>query len=152
MTGELPAISLKPIGIVRNEVRQPPKPPYDWDKVVSEIEIDRSLTEALDNLDEFSHIIVFYWMDKVVTNQLPTKVHPRGNKKLPLVGLFATRSPKRPNPIGKTTVRLMKRQGNILTVAGLDATDGTPVIDIKPYLPRYDSVARAKVPLWVSKR
>ena len=152
MTGELPAISLKPIGIVRNKVRQPPKPPYDWDKVVSEIEIDRSLTEALDNLDEFSHIIVFYWMDKVVTNQLPTKVHPRGNKKLPLVGLFATRSPKRPNPIGKTTVRLMKRQGNILTVAGLDATDGTPVIDIKPYLPRYDSVARAKVPWWVSKR
>ena len=152
MTSELPAISLKPIGIVRNEVRQPPKPPYDWDKVVSEIEIDRSLTEALDNLDEFSHIIVFYWMDKVVTNQLPTKVHPRGNKKLPLVGLFATRSPKRPNPIGKTTVRLMKRQGNILTVAGLDATDGTPVIDIKPYLPRYDSVARAKVPWWVSKR
>ena len=152
MTSELPAISLKPIGIVRNKVRQPPKPPYDWDKVVSEIEIDRSLTEALDNLDEFSHIIVFYWMDKVVTNQLPTKVHPRGNKKLPLVGLFATRSPKRPNPIGKTTVRLMKRQGNILTVAGLDATDGTPIIDIKPYLPRYDSEARAKVPWWVSKR
>jgi len=152
MTSELPAISLKPIGIVRNEVRQPPKPPYDWDKVVSEIEINQSLTEALDNLDEFSHIIVFYWMDKVVTNQLPTKVHPRGNKKLPLVGLFATRSPKRPNPIGKTTVRLMKRQGNVLTVRGLDAIDGTPVIDIKPYLPRHDSVARAKAPWWVSKR
>jgi len=91
-------------------------------------------------------------MDKVVTNQLPTKVHPRGNKKLPLVGLFATRSPNRPNSIGKATVRLIKREGNVLKVRGLDAIDGTPVIDIKPYLPRYDSVARAKVPWWVSKR
>jgi tRNA-Thr(GGU) m(6)t(6)A37 methyltransferase TsaA len=152
MIGELPAISLKPIGIVRNKVRQPPKPPYDWNKVISEIEIDQSLTEALDNLDEFSHIIVLYWMDKVVTNQLPTKVHPRGNKKLPLVGLFATRSPNRPNPIGKATVRLIKCEGNVLKVRGLDAIGGTPVIDIKPYLPGHDSVVRAKVPWWVSKR
>ena len=152
MTDELPAISLKTIGIVRNKVRQAPKPPYDWNKVVSEIEIDQSLTEALDNLDEFSHIIVFYWMHKVTTEQLPTKVHPRGKRELPLVGLFATRSPNRPNPIGKATVRLIKREGNVLKVKGLDATDGSPVIDIKPYLPRYDSVARAKVPRWVSKR
>ena len=152
MTGELPAISLKPIGIVRNEVRQPPKPPYDWNEVVSEIEIDQSLTEALDNLDEFSHIIVLYWMHKVTTEQLPTKVHPKGKLELPLVGLFATRSPNRPNPLGETTVSLLKRQENILKVRGLDAIDGTPVIDIKPYLPGHDSVARAKVPRWVSKR
>jgi tRNA-Thr(GGU) m(6)t(6)A37 methyltransferase TsaA len=149
---EQPTISLKPIGIVRNKVRQPPKPPYGWSEVISEIETDQSLTDALDNLEEFSHIIVFYWMDKVVTNQLPTRVHPRGNKKLPSVGLFATRSPNRPNPIGKATVRLLKRQGNILKVKGLDAIDGTPVIDIKPYIPGYDSVTGAKVPWWVSKR
>jgi tRNA-Thr(GGU) m(6)t(6)A37 methyltransferase TsaA len=152
MTGELPAISLKPIGIVRNKVRQPPRSPYDLNKVVSEIEIDQSLTEALDNLDEFSHIIILYWMHKVTTEPPPTKIHPKGKLELPLVGLFATRSPKRPNPIGKATVRLIKREGNVLTVRGLDAIDGTPVIDIKPYLPRHDSVARAKAPWWVSKR
>jgi tRNA-Thr(GGU) m(6)t(6)A37 methyltransferase TsaA len=153
MTGELPAISLKPIGIVRTEVRQPPKPPYDWNEVVSEIEIDQSLTEALDNLDEFSHIIVLYWMHKINTTEPPpAKVHPKGKLELPLVGLFATRSPNRPNPLGETTVRLLKRQENILKVRGLDAIDGTPVIDIKPYLPGHDSVARAKVPRWVSKR
>jgi tRNA-Thr(GGU) m(6)t(6)A37 methyltransferase TsaA len=153
MIGELPAISLKPIGIVRNKVRQPPKPPYDWNKVISEIEIDQSLTEALDNLDEFSHIIVFYWMHQVNTTEPPpTKVHPKGKLELPLVGLFATRSPNRPNPIGKATVRLIKCEGNVLKVRGLDAIDGTPVIDIKPYLPGHDSVVRAKVPWWVSKR
>jgi tRNA-Thr(GGU) m(6)t(6)A37 methyltransferase TsaA len=153
MTGELPTISLKPIGIVRNKVRQPPKPPYDLDKVVSEIEIDQSLTEALDKLDEFSHIIVFYWMHQVNTTEpSPAKVHPKGKLELPLVGLFATRSPNRPNPLGETTVKLINREGNVLTVRGLDAIDGTPVIDIKPYLPGHDSVARAKVPWWVSKR
>ncbi|HUU64878.1 MAG TPA: tRNA (N6-threonylcarbamoyladenosine(37)-N6)-methyltransferase TrmO [Dehalococcoidales bacterium] len=153
MTGELSAISLKPIGIVRNKVRQPPKPPYDWNKVVSEIEIDQSLTEAMDNLDEFSHITVFYWMHQVNTTEPPpTKVHPKGKLELPLVGLFATRSPNRPNPLGETTVRLLKRQENILKVKGLDAIDGTPVIDIKPYIPGHDSVVRAKVPRWVSKR
>ena len=153
MTGELPTISLKPIGIVRNKVKQPLKPPYDLDKVVSEIEIAQNLTEALDNLDEFSHITVIYWMHQINTTETPpTKVHPKGKLEQPLVGLFATRSPNRPNPLGETAVKLINREGNVLTVRGLDAIDGTPVIDIKPYLPRHDSIARAKVPWWVSKR
>ncbi len=135
--------------MVRNEVRESPKPPYDWDNVVSRIEIDPGLTEALDNLDEFSHIIVLYWMDRLAPEPQPLKVHPRRNPSLPLVGLFATRAPKRPNPIGKTTVRLRKRERNILTVSGLDAIDGTPVIDIKPYLPDYDSATDARAPSWV---
>lgn len=144
-----PIISLKPIGIVRNKVRQPLKSPYDWSEVISEIEIDQSLTEALDNLEEFSYIIVLYWMHQVATTgQPPTKVRPMGQPELPPMGLFATRSPKRPNPIGKATVRLLKRQGNILKVKGLDATDGSPVIDLKPYIPGYDSVTGAKVPWW----
>ena len=150
MARELPSISLKTIGIVRNKVRQPPKPEYDWRGVVSEIVAEDSLTEALDNLEEFSHIIVLYWMHQVTAAQLPTKVHPKGKQKLPLVGLFVTRSPNRPNPIGKATVRLLQRQRNILTVEGLDATDGTPVIDIKPYIPGYDSVTDSKVPSWIA--
>ena len=139
--------------IFRNKVKQNPKPGYDWQEVVSEIVVDSSLTEALDALDEFSHIIILYWLHEVSkTTKLPCKTHPRGKPELPLVGRFATRSPNRPNPIGKATVRLLKRQGNILKVEGLDAIDGTPVIDIKPYIPGYDSVADARVPPWVANQ
>jgi len=134
---------------VRNTVRKPPKPPYDWGNVVSRIEIEPDLTEALDNLDEFSHVIVLFWMDRLAAESLPMKVHPRGDPKLPLVGLFATRSPHRPNSLGKTTAKLLKRERNVLTVSGLDALDGTPVIDIKPYLPRNDFVTDARTPPWV---
>ena len=152
MTSELPGMTLRAIGIVRNVVKQPPKRvPFGWEKVVSDIEVDSSLTEALDGLEEFSHIVVLYWMHQVdTTGQLPMKVHPMGKQELPLVGLFATRSPHRPNPVGETTVRLLQRQGNILKVEGLDAIDGTPVIDIKPYVPEFDSAAKATVPQWIA--
>ena len=151
MTSELPDMNLKAVGIVRNKVKQAPGPGYNWWGIVSEIVVESSLTEALDNLEEFSHITVLYWMHQVsATSELPLKVHPRGKQELPLVGRFATRSPNRPNPIGKATVRLLERQGNILRVEGLDAIDGTPVIDIKPYIPGYDSVTDAKVPPWVT--
>jgi len=146
----LSGITLKAIGIVRNGIRQPPK--QGWGNVVSDIVVNSSLTEALDNLDEFSHIIVLYWMHQAATGQLPTKVHPMGNQKLPTVGLFASRSPNRPNPVGKATVRLLKRQGNLLKVEGLDAVDGTPVIDIKPYIPGYDSATDATVPSWITNK
>jgi len=149
MISELPSLTLKAIGIVKSEIKQQTK--HDSKKVVSEIVVDSSLTEALDNLNEFSHIIVIYWIHQA-HGPAPRKVRPKGNPELPLMGIFATRSPDRPNPIGKTTVRLLKRQGNILTVEGLDAIDGTPVIDIKPYIPGYDSVDNAKVPAWVDKQ
>jgi tRNA-Thr(GGU) m(6)t(6)A37 methyltransferase TsaA len=143
-------MTLKPIGVVRNKVKQPVR--HGWGEVVSEIIVNRDLTEALDNLDEFSHIIVLYWMHQLAAGkQLPLKVHPMGRSELPLVGRFATRAPSRPNPIGHATVRLLERHANILKVKGLDAIDGTPVIDIKPYLPGYDSADDAKVPLWITK-
>jgi len=152
MANELPDMTLKAIGIIRNKVRQMPEPGYDWRGIVSEIVVDSSLSEALDNLDEFTHIIVLYWMHLATTGQLPTKVHPMGKRELPLVGLFASRSPYRPNPVGKATVRLLERRGNILKVKGLDAIDGTPVIDIKPYIPGYDSVSDARLPPWVTSQ
>ena len=151
MVNEQFSMTLKPIGIVRNEVKQAPGAGYEWEKVVSDIVVDRSLTEALDNLDEFSHIIVLYWMHHAAARgEPPTKVHPKGRQGLPLIGLFASRSPNRPNPVGKATVRLLQRRGNILKVQGLDAIDGTPIIDIKPYMPGYDSVTDAKVPPWIT--
>lgn len=150
MTGELLSISLKVIGIVRNGLKQ--RPESGWEEIVSEIVVDNHLTEALDGLEGFSHIIVIYWMHQVpALGQVPTKIHPRGRQEFPLVGLFAARTPYRLNPVGETTVRLLERQGNILKVEGLDAIDGTPVIDIKPYIPGYDSVTEAKVPSWVTK-
>lgn len=151
MTSYLPDMNLKAIGTVRNEVKQAPGAGYDWWGIASKIVVNGHLAEALDGLEDFSHIIVFYWMHQIaVSGQLPAKIHPRGKQELPLVGLFATRSPNRPNPIGKATVKLLGRQGNILEVEGLDATDGTPVIDIKPYIPGYDSVADARVPPWIT--
>ena len=152
MANELSGMTLKVIGVVRNEIKQPLKHGVvKWEEVVSDIVVNNSLTEALDGLEEFSHIIILYWMHQVrTTGQLPLKVHPKANQELPIVGLFASRSPKRPNPVGKATVRLLQRQGNILKVKGLDAIDGTPVIDIKPYLPGYDSVTNAKVPQWIT--
>ena len=151
MTSQLTDMTLKAIGTVRNKVKQAPGPGFDWRGITSEIVVNSRLTEALDGLEEYSHIIVLYWMHQVArSGELSLKVHPRGKPELPAVGLFATRSPNRPNPIGKATVRLLERQGNILKVEGLDATDGTPVIDIKPYIPGYDAATDAKVPPWTT--
>lgn len=149
MTNEISRMILKAIGIVRNEIKEPRH--QDCKKTVSDVVVDSSLTEALDGLEEFSHIIVLYWMHRATaTEPLPVKVHPMGKGKLPLVGLFATRSPYRPNPVGKAIVRIVQRRGNTLQVEGLDAIDGTPVIDIKPYIPGYDSVTDAKAPQWTT--
>ena len=147
---KVPDMNLKAIGVVRNEIRQPVR--HGWGEIVSDIVIDSGLTEALDGLDEFSHIIVLYWMHQLTLGRkLPLKVHPMGKPELPLTGRFATRSPSRPNPVGQATVELLERRGNILKVKGLDAINGTPVIDIKPYLPGYDSVSNAKAPKWTTE-
>jgi len=148
MTSEFPVMTLKAIGVVRNGFHEPPTPRSDWDKVTSEIVIDESLTEALDGIEEFSHIIVLFWLHRSREKELSLKQRPMGEKDRPLRGLFALRTPNRPNPIGKTTARLLERRGNILRVEGLDALDGSPVIDIKPYLPGYDA-ADATVPAWI---
>lgn len=142
-------MTIRPIGVVRSSVRKQQKPGYNWEEVVSEIVIDDSLAEALDGLDGFSHIIVIYWLHLAADkSKMASKVHPRGDLELPLVGRFATRSPYRPNSLGQKVVRLLERKGNVLRVRGLDALDGTPVIDIKPYIPGYDSVEDATVPKW----
>ena len=144
------SITIKPIGVVKNTISEPGR--YDWQTVVSEIIVNEDLKEALDRLEEFSHITILYWMHKVPQSRhSPMRVHPRGNRKLPMVGVFASRSPMRPNPIGTVTVELLERRDNVLKVVGLDAIDGTPVLDIKPYIPKYDSPAGAETPGWVAE-
>ncbi|OGO18990.1 MAG: tRNA (N6-threonylcarbamoyladenosine(37)-N6)-methyltransferase TrmO [Chloroflexi bacterium RBG_16_50_11] len=145
---ELPSVTFKAIGIVRSELKE--REHRDVKDIVSEIILDPAMTEALDNLDEFSHIIVLYWLHRS-HQPFPMKVHPRYRKELTPVGVFASRSPDRPNPLGKTTVKLLERRKNVLKVQGLDAIDGTPVIDIKPYIPGLDSVKNARAPQWMTK-
>ncbi len=143
-------MNLTPIGVVKNNITEPKR--EDWETVTSEIIINEDLKEALSKIDEFSHIIVIYWMHKLPPSQRSvTKVHPKGNQNLPLVGVFASRSPARPNPIGITTVKLIERRYNVLKVTGLDAVDGTPVLDIKPYIPDHDSTSEIKTPGWLTK-
>ena len=140
---------LHAVGIVKSNLKEPTSARLDLKKIMAEIEIDPQLNDALEGLEGFSHIIVIYWMHRAVFDKKHLKTHPMGNKVVALQGLFAVRTSKRPNPIGKSTVRLLERRGNILKVQGLDAIDGSPVLDIKPYIPGYDSALDATVPNWV---
>ena len=120
------------------------------DLIKSEIIINDEYADCLDGIEDFSHIIVLFWTNKVPNNARQIKkVHPAGLKELPLKGIFATRSPVRPNPICKTTVKLIERKGTTLVVEGLDAIDNTPVVDIKPHLPFYDSPLNVKLADWM---
>jgi formylmethanofuran dehydrogenase subunit E len=142
--------TVKPIGWVRNSVQYVPRSTVaDFKGVDSEIEILEEFSPALDGIEGFSHLSVLYWMHRLESLPGPLKVHPAGLKDLPLVGLLATRSPRRPNPIGLTTVRLLSIQGNRLRVGGLDALDGSPVIDIKPYFPI--DPANLRLPDWARR-
>ena len=140
---------MEPIGHVKNNINASMM--EGWEEVVSEIILNSNLEGTTEGLEQFSHIIVLFWMHQMPRHDsTPTKVHPKGRRDLPLVGLFATRSPQRPNPIGLSVVRLLECQGNTLRVKGLDAINGTPVVDIKPYLPR-DLVVGSTSPEWVAK-
>ncbi|MCS7206400.1 MAG: tRNA (N6-threonylcarbamoyladenosine(37)-N6)-methyltransferase TrmO [Dehalococcoidia bacterium] len=136
-----------PIGVVRNGISEPQG--VIWEQVTSEVVVDAQWEPALEGIEAFSHIWVIFWLHR---SEPPASlhIHPMGREDLPEVGLFATRSPRRPNPIAITAVRLLERRGRALVVRGLDALDGTPVLDIKPYL-RGDKVVHLRVPSWPSK-
>ncbi len=149
MESKTPKIVLQPIGIVRSPIKDRER--RDTKDTIAEIVLDTTFTEGLDNLDEFSHIIVIYYFHKT-KKPAPLKVHPKYRTEPTPIGVFASRSPDRPNALGKTIVKLLERRENILKVQGLDAIDGTPVIDIKPYIPELDFVAGARIPRWMQKR
>ncbi|MBN1217258.1 MAG: tRNA (N6-threonylcarbamoyladenosine(37)-N6)-methyltransferase TrmO [Candidatus Lokiarchaeota archaeon] len=117
---------------------------------ISKIIINEEYLKCLDGIEDFSHIIIFFW-----THTIPDKarqiqkVHPAGLKDMPMKGIFATRSPVRPNPICITTVKLIERKGETLIVEGLDAINNTPVVDIKPHIPFYDSPLNIKLADWM---
>ena len=112
------------------------------------IEIQKEYEAALLGLDQFSHIIVFGWFHK---NDIPEKrntlqVHPQGNRAKPLRGVFATRSPVRPNLIAISTCKILSVKGNIIHIDNIDVFHGTPVIDIKPCLSKDDFSSDLKIP------
>ena len=138
-------IELTPIGFVTT--RAVGKKVRDKNNV-SKIVFSEHLTEALNGIEEFSHLFVVFWMHKISTEERKTvKVHPRNRRDMPLLGVFATRTPQRPNPIGLTLVKILGVEGNVVTVQGLDAFDGTPILDIKPY-DYWDTAEKARVPEW----
>jgi len=142
-------IELKPIGFVKTKAFG--KDVRDRSNV-SEIVLRDDLAEALDGIEDFSHLFVIFWMHEISEEERRTmKARPRGRGDMPLLGVFATRTPHRPNPIGLTLVELLKVEGSVVTVRGLDAFDGTPVLDIKPF-DYWDMAEDVRVPEWWMRR
>ncbi len=110
-------------------------------EVVCTIEIDPRWAAGLDGVASCSHLVVLYWMDKARRDLVRQVPRSYGEKR----GTFALRSPARPNPIAMSVVRLVKVEGRVLSVIGLDCLDGTPLIDIKPYFASTDAVTDAAV-------
>ena len=127
-----------PVGRVRSAVTDPSSAPHQGRDSGTEafIEIDDAYADALDGIEEFDTVIVLCWFHLSRRDLL--KVHPRGDVKNPLRGVFSTRSPLRPNPVAVYTARLLERKGTTLKLQGIDAVDGTPVIDVRPHRPRLD--------------
>ncbi len=115
--------------------------------IIARIVVREDLAAALTGIEEWSHLIVLFWMDRLAGKPCRLTTHPHDRADLPEVGVLGTRGRGRPNPIGLAIVELLKRDGNVLTVKALDAYDGSPVLDIKPYN-RDDAVTGLRAPAW----
>lgn len=116
--------------------------------------IDKSYQDGLLGLEHWSHIQVIWWFDK---NDTPAKrtilqVHPRGDQKNPLTGVFACRAPVRPNLIALSLCKIVSVKENVVEIEKIDAFEGTPVLDIKPYTPGQDSAVEVRVPDWTKPK
>lgn len=132
-----------PIGFIKKEGER------TW------IQLEPRYQDGALGLEEWSHIWVFYWFDRNDTAEQRAKlrVHPRGDRSNPLAGVFATRAPVRPNLIGMSLCRLLSLEGSVLEIEGIDAFDGSPVIDIKPYSRGIDTPqGDFKTPAWAGPR
>ena len=141
---------LDAIGVVRNGVTATRD--EEWGRVVSEIQLDPDLADGLIGLEQFSHVVVLFLMHEARFDAVTHLTRrPRDRPDMPLVGAFAQRGRHRPNPIGVTTAELKRVEGASLFVRGLDAIDGTPVLDVKPHAPAFDCPPHPRVPEWMSR-
>ena len=142
-------IIMNPIGYVRNAVQS--RKDVSWGEDVSTIVLNEEYHSGLKGLEDFTHVIILYYLDKAAyQKEKHLQRRPQNREDMPLVGIFSQRGKDRPNQIGMTSVRIVSVDGAALTVKGLDAIDGTPVLDIKPYYPVYDK-KDAAVPEWVDR-
>ena len=143
------SFTITPVGTVRTSVKEP----LDdvWGGLGSRVELDpsRFSTDSLLGLSDFSHVEVFFFFDRIPESALVYGArHPRNNPAWPKVGIFAARAKSRPSRIGNTVCRLVKVDGLAIEVEGLDAIDGTPVLDIKPYLAGFAPKGEIREPDW----
>lgn len=131
-------LPVTPVGYVRSEIREREQAPRQGRdaSMQARIEILPRYRDAMEGVGEWSQLLVICWMHLAGRDTLA--VHPRGDRNVPLAGVFATRSPARPNPLAVYTVDLLMVEGTALHVRGIDAVDGTPVLDIKPHIHRLD--------------
>ena len=142
-------INMHPIGYVKNEVST--RKDVSWGEDTSVIQLEEEYRSGLSGLEDFSHAIILFYLDKAnYVKEKHLQRRPQNREDMPLVGIFSQRGKDRPNQIGMTSVRILSVTENSLTVQGLDAIDGTPVLDIKPYYPVYDR-KDAEVPEWVDR-
>jgi len=133
-------VDLKVIGIIHSPYKNRYEAPRQGTLEIVEIEIFKEFEKGLTDIEGFSHLHLFYWLHLSDGYNLLVQT-PWEQKKH---GVFVTRSPHHPNPIGYSVVELIDRKENILKIKGLDAIEGTPVIDIKPYIKKIDSKPEGK--------
>ncbi len=140
--------AMEPIGHVR-AARATPEDDY-WGETTAVVELaDGYPADALAGIESFSHAEIVFVFDRVEPDRIVTDArHPRNNPAWPRIGIFAQRGKNRPNRIGTTIVRVLGREGRRLTVAELDAIDGTPVLDVKPYMTEFAPRGDVRQPAW----
>ncbi len=143
-------IVLKPVAYVANDRKEIKDD--NWGEVHSTIQLAEGMAEEmLDGIDAFSHLEVIFYFDKVPQEKIVLKsAHPRGNPDYPKVGILAQRKKSRPNLLGLTVVEFVERKGDCLVVKGLDAIDGTPILDIKPVMREFLPQSEVRQPEWAT--
>jgi tRNA-Thr(GGU) m(6)t(6)A37 methyltransferase TsaA len=142
--------SLSAIGVVRSTRHEPEDD--QWDSETSRIELLPPFeARSLQGLADFSHCIVVYVFDRASWDESRMARHPRGNKDWPEVGIFAQRAKDRPNRLGVTVCRVLGVDESTIRLAGLDAIDGTPVVDIKPWMVEFGPRGDVVQPVWSSE-
>lgn len=145
-------ISMIPIGFVRSTRKKIEDDNWDSEKVHIELDSNQFTGEALAGLSDFSHVEIIFYMDQVDPLKVEiTARHPRNNTDWPKVGIFSQRGKNRPNKIGLTICKIIKVEGKNLYLVGLDAVDGTPVLDIKPWVKEFAPRGEINQPTWISE-
>ena len=140
-------INIDEIGLVSNDVHQISL--VDWSDVSSIVKFKSEFKDYLVHLDDYSHVIVVGWLHLIPSElRNRSQAYPNGDAELPLQGALALRGGARPNPISVTVCQIIDLHGSELALKGLDLVDGTPILDIKPYIPFYDSEMNAQLPVW----